>query len=254
MYADLLFFNELLSDYLILLAVSHILGQQTAQKRIILGALCGAFAATVFALFFVDVGTIFNIAAGIILCFLMVYIAFFPSTRSNFLHISLYTYATAFVMGGIANFITERFPAIPAIIVFLVGFLLLESGIKLASLINKNTAKLCTVRISFANGIKSYTALMDTGNLLYDDHSGHAVSIISKGSLPNFQDLTTSHTISFKSLGCENGTLKIIYVPYMCVEAFGKKKLIENAPLGISEHTLSSSDSYQMIINPEILN
>lgn len=254
MYADILFLTEFLNDYLILLAVSCITGHHTGRKKLIAGALCGALISTILALFTADSGAFFNIASGIGLCLLMISITFSPRTRSDYFRLFLYTYSTAFILGGIINFFNERFPAVPSFIIFVLGFLLLKTGIKLSAFINKRNIKTCTVRISFPGQVKNLTALMDTGNLLYDEKSKYPVSIINRSCIPDFKENNISHSIPFKSLGCEFGTLEIMYVPYMCIEYQGNKKIIENAPLGISKNELSSANSYQMIICPDIIN
>lgn len=254
MYADLLFLTEFMNDCLILLIVRELNGYQTSKKRLIFGALIGALISTLLAIFFADAPVIFNILAGIFLCLCMIKTAFNTKIKSSFYRLFIHTYATAFIMGGITSFLQKIIPVLPAILIFFIGFFIIKGGIFISSLINKKGECLCRINICFDNVVKNYTALIDTGNLLFDQKSNLPVSIIVEEALPEeFRDQAT-HSINFNSLGCTNGSLKIIYVPYICVEYKGEKKLIEHAPLGLSTHKLSASDSYQMIISPEIIN
>lgn len=254
MYADLLFLNEFMNDCLILLIVKELNGYQTTKKRLLSGALMGALISTLLAIFYSDASIIFNIIAGIFLCLIMIRIAFNPKIKSLFFRLFLHTYAAAFIMGGIVGFMKERLSFFPLPLLFIIGYFVIKIGIWITSFINKKGDKLCSIKIKFSDEIISYTALIDTGNLLFDKISKLPVSVIVEEAIPEEFRKKATHSISFNSLGCTNGTLRIIYVPYICVEYKGEKKLIENAPLGLSSHRLSTSDSYQMIISPEIIN
>lgn len=254
MYADILFLTEFMNDCLILLIVKELNGFQTSKKRLMSGALIGALISTLLAIFFADAPVIINILSGILLCLCMIKIAFNTKVKSLFFRLFLHTYATAFIMGGICSFLQKIIPTLPAILIFSLGFFIVKGGVFINLLISKKGNCLCEVSICYENIIKKHTALIDTGNLLFDKKSKLPVSIISEEVLPEEIKLKATHCISFNSLGCTNGSLKILYVPYICVEYKGEKKLIENAPLGLSTNKLSASDSYQMIISPEIIN
>lgn len=254
MYADLLFLTEFMNDCLVLSIVKAMTGYHTTKKRLLAGSLTGAFISTLLAIVFPDAPIIFNIAAGIILCLAMIWICFNPKIRSSFFRLFLHTYAAAFILGGVISFIEQYIPSLPVPIIFIMGFILLKTGLLIASYINKKGGKLCRVNIKFQDEVLSYTALIDTGNLLIDNESKLPVSVIAAESVPKSCITKPTHTITFNSLGCTNGALEIIYAPYICVEYKGEKKLIEKAPLGLAGHKLSASDSYQMIISPEIIN
>lgn len=254
MYADLLFLTEFLSDYLILHIVKEWTGYYATIKHLIISSLVGAFISTLLNIFLPDAPALFNLSAGILLCLVMVKIAFKPKMRCSLLNLISHSYATALIQGGIINFIQKRYPSFPYYIFFIIGFIVLKTGVFFKNKIYEKGEKLCQITIKFNNIIQSYTALIDTGNLLFDQKSNLPVSIIAEETLPEEFKAQATHSINFNSLGCTNGSLKIIYVPYICVEYKGEKKLIENAPLGLSTHKLSASDSYQMIISPEIIN
>lgn len=252
MYADILFLTEFINDCLILLIVKEINGYKTSVKRLLSGAITGAVISTILAVFFANLPVVLNIFAGIFLCLCMIKIAFAPKIRSLTCRLFLHTYAAAFIMGGVISFIQARFSQIPATSVSAIGFLLVKTGVFVSRLITKKSENLCHVNISFNQQIISCTALIDTGNMLVCKKTNLPVSIITSETIPEGFKSKDTHTITFNSLGCTNGTLEIIYVPYICIEYKGEKKLVYNAPLGISENRLS--DSYQMIISPEIIN
>lgn len=252
MYADILFISEFINDYLILSAVAYIGGYKKKRQRLLGAALCGAFISCMLTVFYRNLPDLLNLIAGILLCLIMIFLAFRPDTRSAAFRLFLYTYATAFIIGGINNFLLQRFPGLPTPLLFAGAYIMLKAGAFLIFFINVKGGKICRVSVKFENELKHFNALIDSGNLLFDRTSGLPVSIIDIDELE--KDFNITGTISFNSLGCEKGTLELINVPYICIRYKGENKLIENAPLGLSKHKLSASDSYQMIISPNIIN
>lgn len=254
MYADIIFINELINDYLILSIAGYISGHKLSRKRQLAGALSGAFVSTLLMVFLWNVPLGINLISGILLAILMIFISFKPKTRAGFVRLFFYTYSSGFILRGISEFFELHFPTLPGQSVFFICYLLLIGGLKVINLINKNSSRICLVNVSLGNEVKHLHALIDSGNLLYDDVTNLPVSIIDNNELPENFSPEQLRYISFNSLGCVNGTLKIITVPFMCIEHKGEKKLVENMPVGISEYKLSASNSYQMIISPEIIN
>ena len=254
MYADLLFLSEFLFDYLILNIVKEWTGYNCTFKRLILGSLIGAFISTLLSVCYSDTPVFFNFIMGIVLCFAMIKTAFKPISRNSYLYLICYCYAVAVIQGGIIAFIRNRYPEFPIFFLFIIGFTILKISMFVKKSIGSKISKLCQVSLKTEHRILRFTALMDTGNMLFDSERNLPVSIIYEKDLPKEVINQTTKSIKFNSLGCTNGNLKIIYVPYICIEYKGEKKLIENVPLGLSPHKLSTSDSYQMIISPEIIN
>jgi len=254
MYADLLFITELMNDYLILTTVSILTNFKIQQRRLLLGAISGALLSTILTCFFSNNYVFFNFFIGIILCLVMIKIAFRPSSRSVLIRLLIYTYATAFIIGGIVSFLNIRIPIVPSWLIFLISCVILNIGILLTAYINKESLKLCQITIHFPDRNFKCSALIDSGNMLVDKKTNLPVSILDKDCIPTSINRTNTNKITFNSLGCENGTLEIIYVPYICIEYSGEKKLIENAPVGVSPFKLSSSNAYRMIISPDIIN
>lgn len=253
MYADLLFLNEFLRDYLIITVVSTMTAFKTTKKRQLVAAGFGALLSTLLVIVVPKSSHLCNLIFGIILCMAMIKISFKPSEKAAFIHLLLYTYAAAFIIGGIITFLQTKFKALPSHIAFLTGFLLLKSGIFLTGIVKKRNERLCQISIKFPNEIKYFKALIDSGNLLIDKNSGLPISIIESDALPSDLELREKHFISFNSLGCTNGKLEFIYIPYICIDFKGNKKLIKNAPVGISKNKLSQANAYQMIISPDII-
>ena len=105
MYADLLLLTEFLSDYLILQIVKEWTGYYATIKHLITGSLVGAFISTLLNIIFPDAGTLFNLSAGVLLCLVMVKIAFKPKIRCSLLNLISHCYVIALIQGGIISFI-----------------------------------------------------------------------------------------------------------------------------------------------------
>ena len=253
MYADILFLTEFIRDYLVLYAVSKIAQRSARPKKLIAGACVGAAFSTLAAIFLPVDHLLFNFFYGLFLCAAMLKAAFQPNTKGDFFHLLLCTYASAFILGGIISFVNSRFPKVPSALIFLTAYLLFRGGFYLVSFLRQRIGKYCTARIVLSDEIKTLTALVDTGNLLKDEKSGLPVSIINESELALPLSEYDFHDVAFHSLGCENGILKVMYVPYLYIDYKGTEKIVQNAPVGISRYPLSPTGAYQMIISPEIL-
>lgn len=252
MYADILFLTEWIRDYLILYAVSKLVHRPVSARRLFCGAAAGAVFSTA-AAFLLPADALFvNLLFGLFLCAVMLFTAFRPKTGTVFFHLLLCTYTVAFILGGIISAVNSRLPSVPPALLFFIAWLLLAAGFAILRRLKKRIRKYADVRIRISEQTKTLRALVDTGNLLKDPPSGLPVSIIHAQALPAPASAYDCHDVAFHSLGCENGTLKVMYVPFLYIEYRGSETLLQDAPVGISPYPLSPADAYQMIVSPEI--
>ena len=93
----------------------------------------------------------------------------------------------------------------------------------------------------------------DSGNHLVDPYTGKGVHIISENVKDRlFDSAANKYSISYQSLGNENGFIDIYYVNEMKIyEKEGIKK-IKEVPLGVTKDKLFEGRRYEMIINEEV--
>lgn len=94
-------------------------------------------------------------------------------------------------------------------------------------------------------------AFVDSGNLLHDLYTGKPVSMIDCECYESFFDCTQPvRYITYESLGCKHGLLKVITADELSYSYEGCNWRIQKPALGLAEHTLFKTKPYQMIINP----
>ena len=105
-------------------------------------------------------------------------------------------------------------------------------------------------------------ALLDTGNSLIEPISGKAVCLVGKdffekqwekeGERKSFQP-QKFRAIPYHAVGTENGILSGYEMDRLIVYTDERKVEIQKPVIGISENSIGTSDSYQMILQPKLL-
>jgi sigma-E processing peptidase SpoIIGA len=106
------------------------------------------------------------------------------------------------------------------------------------------------------------TALLDTGNGLIEPISKKPVCLVGKnvfeenrakeGGRKEFQP-QKFRVIPYHSVGKENGILSGYEMDRLIIDTDERKVIIEKPMIGISDVPVSGNDSYQMILQPELL-
>ncbi len=100
-------------------------------------------------------------------------------------------------------------------------------------------------------------AIVDTGNCLKEPISGKPVSVLEKSVFNALFGEEGPHegfrAIPYRSVGCEKGIMKGYVVPMITIEQDGIKKVCSDVYVGISDKPLSSTESYKMLLHPELL-
>lgn len=115
---------------------------------------------------------------------------------------------------------------------------------------------ICSVRIVYQDKKIEMKALIDTGNHLFDAMTHKPVSIVTS----EMADLLLSvlhnkeyHLISYRSIGCEMGWIRVYSVPNMYIETEHGDILCNNAMIAISETNFGKTNTYQMILHPQMI-
>ena len=291
-YADVVFLINFIMDLLILWVAGKLTGRRSHVWKLILGALIMALAFCAVT-FIGNLHIFYHLLSTILMLMIGIWIAYTPPNLAVLFKLALFSYITAFFIGGIGMglFYIARFPDItessasdftlPVLIgataVFYVLFRFGSQWLESRAL----KRQICmAVRIFFGDQDLELNALVDTGNSLRDPIN-HAPVIVAefdsiKAFLPdsikllfyekqenNLQNLLTSaqtngftdrlRMIPYESLGRQNGLL-IGFRPDR-VEITREKDIISlsEVVIGIYNRSLSHNGDYQGLLNPELI-
>lgn len=263
-YIDVVLIENLIMNYIILLATGMILKVKIKNIRLIFASLLGAIYSIVSYSGFLEIYSTF--ALKIILSIIIVYVAYNPQTVKKMWKELLFFYLTSFVFGGVAfaliyiikpqeifmknGMFLGTYPLKTVILGAVVGFVLTISAF---NLIKKKISKkdlICRVEIVL-NKIKIETkALIDTGNMLKEPITNTPVMVIEHtllyniipkeilnhleeiigGDFKNIPEKIKNEYISklklipFSSLGKQNGMLIGIKADYIKIEKGEEKE------------------------------
>ena len=240
-YLDVIFLENIVINYIILYVTGIISKTQIKQKRLIVGALIGAFYSIIYYLLKLKIYSSFIIK--IILSIVIIYVAFNSKNFKNLLKEVLLFYLTSFVFGGSAitiiymvnsqNITIQNGVLIGSYTIktVLIGIVIAYFTIIFAFKILKTKISkkdlICEIEISFNKRIIKTKALIDTGNLL-------------KEPITNLPVIVMEHTLLYEVLPKEilNNIEKILggdfsKIPECVKEEYSSKlKVIPYSSLG----------------------
>lgn len=279
-YVDVIFFENLILDFIILLATGVICNRKIHIFRIILASFIGSTYTIGIFILGLD-----NIILKIIMSFLIIFISFGFNSKKGFLKNIGVFYLTSITFGGAAFMF--MFSVNPKEIIFNSGAFIGLYPIKMALIggifgfflivivgksLKKKFLKFCNIEIAYNGKTVKTKALVDSGNLLKEAISNLPVVIVEKSILTglidnfileNIDNILTGRwleesnsrvydykfrIIPFSSLGNQNGILlgfKADYVKIYSEDDYEKKEAV----IGIYEESLSgASNEYNAII------
>ena len=240
-YLDVIFLENIVINYIILYVTGIISKTQIKQKRLIAGALIGAFYSIIYYVLNLKIYSSFIIK--IILSIVIIYVAFNSKKFKDLLKKVLLFYLTSFVFGGSAiaiiymvnsqNITIQNgvFVGSYTIKTVLIGIVIAYFTIIFTFKILKTRISkkdlICEIEISFNNRTIKTKALIDTGNLL-------------KEPITNLPVIVMEHTLLYEVLPKEilNNSEEILggdfsKIPeYIKEEYSSKLKVIPYSSLG----------------------
>lgn len=292
-YLDVVFFENVCMNYIILFATGYILKIKMKQIRIILSSALGSIYAVL--IYMQNIIFYSNMIVKIVLSIVMILIAFSPKKiKSLFKELVLF-YLVSFAFGGCAfallyfvkpqNILMKngvyvgRYPIQIALLGGIVGFVITQMAFKLVK--NKMTKKDMFADLYVFSNEKTIKlkALVDSGNMLKDPISGLPVIVIEKSKLYQiFSKKVLDHTndiingnfskdlflqeqeaiskfrmIPFSSLGKENGLLLGIKVEKVKVCFEETEEVIKGVIIGIYDKSLTKNGEYTALVGLNIL-
>lgn len=286
-YIDVVLFENIAMNYIILMACSLIENRKANFLKIFISSTVGGIYSI---LNYVIKETIFiNILLKILISIIMVKIAFKSRKFKTFFKQLMCFYVVSFMIGGVAFMIVflmnqnnvmykdGMLIGTASIKIALLGGVLGFSIITIISNIQKRKIEnqICDIEIFYKNKNIRLSSFIDTGNLLKDPITNQDVVIVEKDSLKTLFDssfledilnVVKGKTISngndyiknriklipFSSLGNENGLLVGFKSDY--IKVYDEDvKLLKNVVIGIYDGKLTKTNLYTSLIGLNIL-
>lgn len=288
-YLDIVFFENFILNYIIILSTAIISKSKIKLTSIMLSSTIGG----IFSIlnYLMNINSLENMILKIIISILMMLIAFNDYKIKKLIKQLLFFYLVSFTFGGIAfmllffikpqniimksNHLVGTYPIKITILAGILGFVvifLIEKIIK--DRLNKKSM-ICDLEIFYDGKIRKIKTMIDTGNLLKEPISKNDVIIVEKESLEGIvsKDILENikyilkgkwiqekniysykiKLIPFSSLGNDNGLLLGFKPDY--VKIYSDDEITRNDVLiGIYDGKLSKANQYNSLIGLDILN
>ena len=288
-YIDVIFIENLIINYIMILSVAIILKKEKKHIRFILGSIIGSIYTVITYVTGVAIYT--NFIFKFILSIVIVYISFYPQTIKKMWKDLLYFYLVTFVFGGVAFaviyivkpqdiFMKSQIELETIIIGSIIAFILIFLSFKIIRGKLKKDNMYSKIEIILDNFKIKTMAMIDTGNFLKEPITGKPViviehtllyEIIPKQILNNLENIiggdfnnvpedirlkyiTRLKMIPFSSLGKQNGMLVGIKADKVKIFENESENIIEKEDiiLGIYNKSLTKRGEYRALVGIEI--
>lgn len=288
-YIDLILLENIVMNYIILVATSIISKSRISLIRSLISATIGSIYSILN--YFIVFDTYTNLALKLLISAIMIKIVFDSKKIKIFFKQLIMFYLTSFTFGGVTfmllffinpknvvfdgNHLVGLYPIKVTIIGGIVGFIIISIvAIIIKNKLNQNNI-IYDLKIKHEGKTIILKTLIDSGNLLKDPITNMDVIIVEKDSLKDLLDKEAFEYINkmkkgnllqesfenihkykfkfipFSSLGNENGML--IGFKADCVEIYGEEENIRNdVVIGIYEGKLSKTDKYTSLVGLNI--
>lgn len=287
-YLDIVFIENVIMNYIILLATVIITKEKLNQIRIIISSIIGGIYAVSY--YVTKFSIYITIPAKVILSIVMIYIAINPKSIKKMIKELIIFYLTSFAFGGCAiavlytikpqNIINKKgsligiYPIKAVLIGGIIGFITIIIAFKLVK--NKMSIKdlFCTVKIIDNGTEKKVKAFLDTGNFLKDPITKLPVIIVEKEKLIDIlpreilentnkiisgefeikdKYISKLRVLPFSSLGKQNGMLLGFKVEKAIVILNEEEVIRNDVIIGIYDKKLSINEKYECLIGMNYL-
>ena len=191
-YIDVVLIENLIMNYIILLATGLILKIKIKHIRLIIGSLLGAIYTIIGYMGILEIYSSFILK--IILSIMIVYIAYYPQTLKKMWKELLFFYLTSFVFGGVAfsliyivkpqeiimknGLFLGTYPLKTVILGAIVAFVIIITAFKIIKSKISKKDLICEITVEIENKKIITKALIDTGNMLKEPITNTPVVVI----------------------------------------------------------------------------
>lgn len=292
-YIDVVLFENLIMNTIILIATGIILKQKIKWLRIIPAGTLGAIYSI---MTYISVLQIYsNMVLKIILSIIIIYIAYNPQTVKQLWKSILIFYLTSFVFGGAAfaliyivkpqdilmknGLFLGTYPLKTVILAAIVAFIILITAFTIVKSKFNKKDMFCEIGVELNNKLIETKAMIDTGNLLKEPITNTPVIILEhtllydcmpKEILNNLDKIlggdfeaiseeikqeyiSRLKLIPFSSLGKQNGMLVGIKADKIKIVQEEQENEYENIIIGIYNKSLTKRGEYRALIGLELL-
>lgn len=264
-YIDILLAVNFLVDYLLLLAVSHMLEGETSRLSLCLGAAAGALFSCTILLPALPLAA--RIASTVTQAAIMALAAFGIKRRRRYFKSVLLIVITGGVYGGLmfAMWYLLR----PKGMIIANGFVYLDISptvlvaatiicyacLTLWARINRSTAAhdtLCTVKISTERGEVTLNGIIDTGNMLTEPFSGYPVLLAGDelNAIAPKNSAAALRVIPYSSISGEG--LLLGFRPMM-LEVKAGEQYVTTDRVYVAVRSRQTGGDFEAIVNPAIM-
>ena len=193
-YVDVVLIENLIMNYIILLATGLILKIKIKHIRLIIGSLLGAIYTIIGYIGILEIYSSFILK--IILSIMIVYIAYYPQTLKKMWKELLFFYLTSFVFGGVAfsliyivkpqeiimknGLFLGTYPLKTVILGAIVAFVIIITAFKIIKSKISKKDLICEITVEIEDKKIITKALIDTGNMLKEPITNTPVVVIER--------------------------------------------------------------------------
>lgn len=292
-YVDVVLIENLIMNYIILLATGLILKTKLKHLRLIIASLLGAIYSIVAYINFLEIYS--NFFLKILLSVIIVYIAFNPQTMKKMWKSLLIFYLTSFVFGGAAfaliyiirpqdilmknGLFLGTYPLKTVILATIVAFIVIITAFTIVKTKVTKKDMFCNIEIKLNGKTLKTKALIDSGNMLKEPITNTPVVVIERSLLYEYlpkeilnhlddiiggdlekipeeirnQYISRLKLIPFSSLGKQNGMLIGIKPEYLKIIKEEQEIKKENVILGIYNKSLTKKGEYRALMGMEFI-
>ena len=287
-YVDVVLIENLIMNYIILLATGVILKNKRKHLRLIASSLIGAIYSILAYVITIEIYS--NFFLKLLLSVMMIYVAFNPQNVKNMWKALLVFYLTSFVFGGAAfaliyvikpqeilmrnGLFLGTYPLKTVVLAGIIGFIIITATFKIvkSKITKKDIYK--DVIIKMNKKQINIKAMIDTGNMLKDPITNSPVIVVEKSILyellpkdlldnaqkilvGDLEDISEDvkekyirklRFIPFSSLGKQNGMLIGIKPDFVEVIDEEDTNQIEDVIVGVYDKSFTKDGKYRALM------
>ena len=289
-YIDIVFFENILLNYIILMATAIISKAKINAPKILLASIIGGIYAILN--YIVELSFVLNTVIKIVMSIIIVLIAFNSNKIKILIKQLIFFYLVSFTFGGAAfmllffvspqniilkeNYLVGTYPLKITILGGIIGFIVIITVSKIMKDRMNKKSMLCELEIFYKGKVRKVKTMIDTGNLLKEPITQTDVIIVEKNSLKDIveEDILENidniikgkwldssderiysykfKIIPFMSLGNENGLLIGFKPDY--IKIYDDDENVRNdIIIAIYNGKLSKSNLYTSLIGLDVL-
>lgn len=290
LYIDLILLENIIMNYIIILATGMICRVKIKQIRILISSLLGALYAIF--IYVIKLGIYTNQITKILISVCMVYIAYNSTNIKAMFKQLIIFYLTSFCFGGAAYYLLYginpnliksihgvligTYPIKVAILGGILGFFIINISFKIIKSKLSKKDMIYNIEIYYKEKKSSINAILDTGNLLKDPITNIPVliveaqklsDIISNDILKNIENIlygkveeidedikTRCTIIPFSSIGKNNGMIIGFRPDYIKIFTEDGEEIRKKVIVGIYNNKITRNGVYSGLIGLNLLN